>query len=590
MYRITSGNNTLWSTDTNTEKLLSPKLSLELNKIGSLSFTILPNHSAYNALEKLKSVVTVYQDDDIIFRGRIFSDSSNFRKAKTVETEGVLGFFNDSVVRPYSFTGTLTNYLNMLITQHNNQVGNDKKFTLGNVTVRSPNWWNRVSFKSENYPTTWEEINNKLLGVMGGYIVIRYTETANYIDYLADASSTATQKIQYAVNLLDLKREIKANDFATRIIPLGAASQDDNGNNKRLTISSVNSGKDYVNDAATEAVYGIIAKTMTWDDITSASDLLSEAKIYLATMIKLVDTLTIKAVDLHLSDDEIQAFRLGHYINVYSEPHGVNENMLLSSYSLDLSDPTSFTFSLGKSKDSYIKSQFKDTQAAKVDFSSKVNDALENIFNFKTDVTSRFGWGSWKSNAGKFLSIDSSGNVTTKEITEFNIDSLSALTSLSDSVTLAAYGSNSNRKVTWSTIKSALKTYFDTLYAEKTSTASEEVATASAYSLRSGGVSAYSGDNVYQGEESVVGSWFGELLYRRVIEIKNLEAESGSYSRTHGIEGLSLITKIDGIVVANGATAHMSNVSADLTDIFYTLETGFGSRTGYLIIEYTKTE
>lgn len=464
MYKIVSGDNTLWSSNSNAEKLLSPKLSLELNKIGSLSFTILPNHAAYNALEKIKSVVTVYQDDDIIFRGRIFSDSTNFRKAKTVEAEGVLGYLNDSVVRPYSFKGTLTNYLKQLITQHNNQMGSDKQFILGNVTVRSPNWWNYVTFESEDYPTTWEEINNKLIAVMGGYIVIRYEEDGNYIDYLSDSTTTSSQKIQYAVNLLDLKREVKTSDFATRIIPLGASSQDDEGNNTRLTITSVNSGKDYVNDATTEATYGIIAKTIVFDDITSASELLSEGKIYLATSIKLVDTLTIKAVDLHLSDDEIQAFRLGHYVNVYSDPHGVNENMLLSSFSLDLSDPTSFTFSLGKSKDSYINAQFKDAQASKVDFAAKVNDALQNIFNFKTDVTNKFGWDSWTSNTGKFLSIDSSGNVTTKEITDFKIDDLTSLTSISDTDTLAASNNSTNKQITWATLKAALKEYFDELY------------------------------------------------------------------------------------------------------------------------------
>lgn len=463
MYKIVCGDKTLWSSDSNDKKLVSPKLTLDLSKIGSLSFTLLPTHSEYNSLEKIKSIITVYQDDDIIFRGRVFSESVNFRQLKTIEVEGASGYLNDSIVRPYSYKGTLPNYLQMLINQHNNQVGNDKKFTIGTVTVRSPNWWNMVTFQGDEYATTWEEINNKLVAVMGGYIVFRYTETGNYIDYLSSLTDTSNQKIQLAVNLLDLKRELKTGDFATRIIALGANSQDDNGNNTRLTISSVNSGKDYVNDSSVESVYGIIAKTITFDDITDASELLSEARIALTTATQLIDTLSIKAVDLHLSDAEIQAFRLGQNINVYSEPHGINENMLLSSFSLDLSDPTSFEFSLGRTKASYINAQFRDSQARKIDMGARVKDAFNNIFTFKTDMKSRFGWDSWKENSQKYLSLDSNGNVITKEIKDFNIGDLSSATAVSDDTTIAI-SDGSNKKLPWSSVKSNLKTYFDDVY------------------------------------------------------------------------------------------------------------------------------
>ena len=94
--------------------------------------------------------------------------------------------------------------------------------------------------------------------------------------------------------------------------------------------------------------------------------------------------------------------------------------------------------------------------------------------------------------------------------------------------------------------------------------------------------------NHYQAEEVVVGSWFSETLYRSVIQITDLETESGSFNRPHNITDISLITRVEGILVSDGSTQYLSNVSADKTDIFYTLDTVTESSIGYLVIEYTK--
>jgi hypothetical protein len=59
----------------------------------------------FNAVKKMESEITVLQDSKPIFKGRVFSDNVNFYKVKKVEVEGILAYFNDSIVRPYEFTG-----------------------------------------------------------------------------------------------------------------------------------------------------------------------------------------------------------------------------------------------------------------------------------------------------------------------------------------------------------------------------------------------------------------------------------------------------------------------------------------------------
>lgn len=548
----------------------------------------------------MQSVITVFQDEEILFKGRIFSDTADFRKAKKVEVEGLLGYFNDSIVRPYSYTGSVSGYLEFLINQHNNQEPEKKQFKLGVVTVTDPNDY--ITRASSEYPKTWDEINEKLIKLLGGYIVIRYEDDGNYIDYLEDFTSVSTQKIQYAVNLLDLDNEVKADNLATCIIPLGASVQDEEGNSTRITIESVNDGLDYVYDKIAEVLYGRISKVVTWDDVTEPSNLLKKAKAYLETAILLESTLNIKAVDLHLSDEQIEAFRIGQYIPVYSTPHGIDENMLLNSYSLDLSNPASFSFSLGRTKTSFVDTQFSNNRSAEkvAQVSEKISGVTQDVTEIKQEVSDKIGSNQGTDNSGKYLGIDEAGNVVPMDPPEeFNIHSLSAKASIAESDEFAVYGVNvtSHRKITWSTIKSTLKTYFDTLYATITHKHKvediEDISTSYAALSHKHKVEDMEDfptipSAAYQAEEVVVGSWFGADLYRRVFQIEALETEAGSYNYSHGIEGIDLITKIDGFIIADGVTTYFSNVSASLTDIFYTLDTAAASGTGYLVIEYTK--
>lgn len=224
----------------------------------------------------------------------------------------------------------------------------------------------------------------------------------------------------------------------------------------------------------------------------------------------------------------------------------------------------------------------------------------QDVTEIKQEVSDKIGSNQGTDNSGKYLGIDEAGNVVPMDPPEeFNIHSLSAKASIAESDEFAVYGVNvtSHRKITWSTIKSTLKTYFDTLYATITHKHKvediEDISTSYAALSHKHKVEDMEDfptipSAAYQAEEVVVGSWFGADLYRRVFQIEALETEAGSYNYSHGIEGIDLITKIDGFIIADGVTTYFSNVSASLTDIFYTLDTAAASGTGYLVIEYTK--
>ena len=74
----------------------------------------------------------------------------------------------------------------------------------------------------------------------------------------------------------------------------------------------------------------------------------SKALSYLADSIKFKSEITIKAIDLKLTNNQIGAFKLGEYIRCQSSPHGIDDLYLLQKISIDMKSPQNTTIELNK--------------------------------------------------------------------------------------------------------------------------------------------------------------------------------------------------------------------------------------------------
>lgn len=116
--------------------LISPTLTREAGKAGSLEFTIPLGNIAHSALQKLKTIVEVEQDGKILWRGRVMSHEMDFYLRQKVYCEGELAYFNDSSLVPYKYTGlSIKEFLAKVVSNHNSQTDRYKRFTLGTVNV-----------------------------------------------------------------------------------------------------------------------------------------------------------------------------------------------------------------------------------------------------------------------------------------------------------------------------------------------------------------------------------------------------------------------------------------------------------------------
>ncbi len=356
MFRITAQNRsgityTLYDPRSPDLKLISPKCTMAKNKAGLLTFCI-PSAPPYaNKTAKLDTVITLWQDNEILFRGRALNDERSLYDMCEIDVEGELAYLNDSV-QPLTVYHdmTVTAYFAKLIELHNAQVDESRRFTVGQVTVT--NSTDNV-YRQSDYESTMDALQDKLLDRLGGYLVIRYgTNGTRYLDYLKEYGNVNSQRITASTNLLDMVQTVRGEDIATAIIPLGAQLDDEDKVGTvtpRLTIAAANGGKDYIFDADAVAKWGWIYKVVVHDDITLAENLLRAGYADLEAAKYLQGSIEVDAVDLHLVDSSVERIKLGDMILFSAPASDTPISMLVSEIDLPVDEPGDATYTLGTS-------------------------------------------------------------------------------------------------------------------------------------------------------------------------------------------------------------------------------------------------
>lgn len=360
MWKVYCNDELIFQNNLENLKIFNPKLELELNKTGLFTFQIYPSHPSYNRLERLKTIVKVYNNDYLIYRGRILEETTATYNDKTFICEGELAFLIDSIQRYSAETLKISDFFNVLIDTHNLQVEEEKRFKVGNIHDIGD-----ITIEDANYTNTWEAIQKEIIEKHQGYLWVRHEEDGNYIDYLEDFNVLSNQTIELGKNLLNYTKQVKGADIVTAIIPLGKDG---------LTIADINAGVDYIVNEEGKNKYGFICKPVEFKNIEDASELKREAEKYLASASNLIVSLEIGAIDLAGLEKDINSFRLGTYVKVISKPHNLNENFLVNKLSIELLKPANNKLSLGKSYSTFTEKTLASNKNQK-----NILKAVENV-------------------------------------------------------------------------------------------------------------------------------------------------------------------------------------------------------------------
>ncbi len=364
-----------------------------INSIGSFSFTILKSNPAFDYVYPYTSLIQVYNQkkDRYDFKGRILkikpNMSSNGLVSKTIICEDRLGYLQDSI-QPYleekywegdSDRNGLEEFIDYILENHNSQVDDYKKIYRGKVTVKPFKSSNNIS-KGLNYESTWETISKKLIDSFGGEIQLTEKDNKLYLDYLEEIGEEKKTSIALKKNMQSIAREIDPTTFITRLIPLGAKlkkkTTDTSGNvtetetEERLTIASVNNGSIFLDSPEINSL-GVLVKTVEYNDVTDANNLLSKAKQFLEENNKLLNKTTIKALDLSLINKDIDDFEVGNYYPISNKLVDLDEKLRVIKKTINILEPLSSSFDLGDSK--------KLLSSLTIEQSKSNNDAIQEI-------------------------------------------------------------------------------------------------------------------------------------------------------------------------------------------------------------------
>lgn len=412
MYRIKYYDKDIYIPGDDSFSVLDPILNRKENKAGSLEFSMLPEHPYYGQLEKLKLGVTVLEDEKVIFKGRIRSSEGDFDNENELKAEGKLAVLNDSQCRPFKFTGTPEELFEYFLDNHNSQVSDEQKLKKGNVTVTDPN--NYITRSWKETAKTWPLMNSRLLDTLGGFFVVRYEEDGDYLDWLKEFDKHSSQKVEFAENLLDVYIFIDAAETYTACIPYGAkivvnnyeeveietatweedkyylltndiysliATEDEFNSaaaagdhiyeitssettDERVTIESVNDGKDYIINEEMAAKYGVIyapTELVTWDDVSRPENLLEKSSNWLNNKgVSLKETVEATALDLSKLGFDIGKIDIFHNVQVSSAPHSLEASYLVSKMQTLLDAPEETRIRLGSSKQTFTDRNIRD--------------------------------------------------------------------------------------------------------------------------------------------------------------------------------------------------------------------------------------
>ena len=382
MYKILCDGKTLHDVRDPHYMVLSPKISLELNKTGNLDFGMLQTHPHVNDINKLKSRIDVYEDDELLFSGRSLTDEKDFQNTGQISCEGELAFLLDSVQRAHNYgtetteAGTADTNIEVfkrLIQEHNSQVEEEKRFEIGVINIESVT----ISSLSTNYEKTWDFINSNFLGKYEGYLRVRHDGNIRYLDYVKQYGNVSNQVIRFGENLLDLKKYSKAEDIKTAIIPVGK-------DNVTITTANGHNGTDYVYRKDGVELYVCMWGMVYGTEDYYADKLLEEANKYLQKCINLAITIELTAVDLHMIDVDINAIRLGDLVPCISTQHGIMSTFgnpdtyyLVSKYELDLENPANNKITLGRTISTLTDKQVQSSQ----NLETKINEVRTEMYN-----------------------------------------------------------------------------------------------------------------------------------------------------------------------------------------------------------------
>lgn len=326
--------------------ILSPSLTIEINTAGSFTFTVPKTNELYDNIKLRLTTVEVYKDNAIVWRGRPIHVTVGFDESMQVTCEGSLAYLNDTIYPSDTATVRLSVFLRKLIQNHNETCDETRKINIGLFTVDDVN----IEYNGSETPTM--EVLRNLVNTYGGYIVPHETGGGSYFDWVKSLPEDDTKIIDVS-NVIDITKDISAENIATCVIPIG---KDD-----------LHLGCRYVENLAAVALFGRVWQAVTFSDIDNEDELYTAAESWLNENIW-------SSLQLDVTASQVgDGFEVGRNYPARIARFGIDHVLALTSKEITLTDEasTKYTFSAA-------------TIWTQINVGRKISDVMDSAQKLKT--------------------------------------------------------------------------------------------------------------------------------------------------------------------------------------------------------------
>lgn len=371
------------------------KLTAKSNNPDYLDFEMPVTHALYDKVRERGELVTLMWDETVLFVGEVEGIDTDFYGTKSVSCVGGLSWLKDTVVRPYSTVATeegldapatVDGLFAWYIDQHNSHARDTRRtFAVGKNQGAALDKNNYIYRSSSQKPTTWDEIEDKILNILGGYVTVDYDPLT--INLWADIHEQNAQVIDLGVNLTDLDFASDTAGLYTAVRPEGGKPDGADG---AVDVSGLSDGAvkdfdgiyksgDVVYCPAAVEKYGYRETAWADSDCLTATGLLEAAARHLNAAIQPSTTVTVKAVDLALVNKKYEHLKVGHAVRVRSAFHGIDEYLVVTSAEIDLQDPgnTEYVLGTGVNTATGIQSAYVSQLTGNINHALDKTDALD---------------------------------------------------------------------------------------------------------------------------------------------------------------------------------------------------------------------
>lgn len=371
-------------------------LRMEANLIATLSFTVYPDNPRYDSIAVRNTLLRIYSDDELILVMRPVRLTETLKGGVTVYCEEMLGALADvsqNVVGEWGAVNTVAGRVSIIIAASPRLSADYRVSATQNITTAFD-----ADLAEENTKFALSEPQSALDLLRSqtcdkfpdGFLFAEYYDEYMKVCFLTESElPQGAQAIEYGKNLQEFSRESNADDFFTRLIPLGAdtattaAQQRDGAPQSRPLTIYGQAVPDYddpqgdtsvsvidIHSGSAETAYGVKTKIVRFDEIKSASALFRRGWAYFgANYGRATKTVNLKAVDLHFADSSIPALKFLTRVPVKVPHLGVNTEYLIKRMNLSAS-PGSSTVELGEVKKSFTDLSSQSAKAAATRFTT----------------------------------------------------------------------------------------------------------------------------------------------------------------------------------------------------------------------------